>query len=118
MLIFLMLVYLPGARAGSDEEITHLLNYVATTACRYERNGKMYSGPKARDHMQMKYDYFKGKGKVSTAEEFIQYSATRSTMSKKHYRIHCENVAPVNSSDWLMAELKRYRLKETPQNDG
>ena len=39
----------------------------------------------------------------------IKYSATKSTMSGRHYKIHCEGKETVTSKEWLLGELKRYR---------
>ena len=112
MRIFMLgLLAIPFAGiAGTQQEIDHLLAYVSATDCLYERNGKQYSGVKARDHIVKKYEYFSDK--IESAEDFIQYSATKSTMSGKHYTIHCEGDEAIRSKDWLLAELKRYRAVE------
>ncbi len=93
--------------ADTQQEINHLLAFVANTTCQYERNGSVYDGVRAEQHIKRKYEYFKEK--INSAEDFIKYSATKSTMSGKRYKIHCENIATQNSSDWLLNELKKYR---------
>ncbi len=93
--------------ADTQQEINHLLEFVANTSCQYERNGNVYDGARAEKHIKKKYEYFKDK--INSAEDFIKYSATKSTMSGKKYKIHCENIATQNSSDWLLDELKKYR---------
>jgi hypothetical protein len=93
--------------ADTQQEINHLLEFVANTTCQYERNGSVYDGVRAEKHIKRKYEYFKDK--INSAEDFIKYSATKSTMSGKQYKIHCENIATQNSSDWLLDELKKYR---------
>jgi hypothetical protein len=93
--------------ADTQKEINHLLEFVANTTCQYERNGSVYDGARAEKHINRKYEYFKDK--INSAEDFIKYSATKSTMSGKHYKIHCDNIATQNSSDWLLNELKKYR---------
>ena len=93
--------------ADTQQEINHLLAFVANTTCQYERNGSVYDGVRAEQHINRKYEYFKDK--INSAEDFIKYSATKSTMSGKHYKIHCDNIATQNSSDWLLNELKKYR---------
>ena len=98
------------AVASSQQEIDHLLEFVASSDCRYERNGTMHGGQEASDHIRMKYDYYKNR--VETAEEFIRYSATKSKLSGKKYRIHCPGTSVIDSSDWLLQELKKYRLSE------
>jgi len=96
-----------GALAGTQEEIDHLLNYVANTPCKYDRNGTIHDGPEARDHINMKYEYYKKK--VKTPEDFIRYSATKSLMSGKKYKIRCPGAEAVFASDWLLDELKVLR---------
>jgi hypothetical protein len=91
----------------TQEEIDHLLNYVEITACKYERNGTIHHGKKAVKHIKNKYDYFEDD--IKTAEDFIQYSATKSTFSGDYYHILCDNQPPVRSKDWLLEELKKYR---------
>lgn len=93
--------------ADSEKEITHLLNFVATTSCQYERNGDIHTGSEAVEHIKKKYDYFRED--IETTEDFIKYSATKSKISGSHYKIHCPNQATIHSSSWLIAELERYR---------
>lgn len=88
-------------------EIEHLLNYVSSTHCQYERNGDMHSGQEAVEHIKKKYDYYDEE--IETAEDFIEYSATKSTLTGAPYKIHCEGQAPTTSRVWLLAELARYR---------
>jgi hypothetical protein len=106
VLCFLLLLSF-NVFAGSNKEIDHLLSYVSSTACIYERNGEMHSGQEAVEHIKKKYDYFFDD--IETTEEFIKYSATKSKMSGNHYKIHCANQPAIRSSAWLLAELNRYR---------
>ena len=99
-----------SSQASSLDEINHLLNYVGSTECNYERNGKMHKGLAAKKHIKKKYDYFYDD--IKTAEDFILYSATKSKISGKYYKIHCAGSPSINSNDWLQAELTRYRLSK------
>ena len=96
-----------SAVADTQQEIDHLLGYVADTNCQYDRNGTVHSGPEAMDHINMKYEHYRKKVKI--AEDFIKYSATKSMMSGKKYKIRCPGAEAVNASDWLLEELHRYR---------
>ena len=93
--------------ADTQAEIDHLLNFVANTSCEYDRNGTVYEGAEARDHINRKYEHYKKK--VKTAEDFIRYSATKSMISGRKYKIHCPGSETVNASDWLLEELHHYR---------
>ncbi len=106
-LFYAGMLFTGAVNADTQQEINHLLEFVASTSCQYERNGSVYDGVRAEQHIKRKYEYFKDK--IISAEDFIKYSATKSTMSGRHYKIHCDNIAIQNSSDWLLNELKKYR---------
>jgi len=99
-----------GAPAATDgpakDEIDHLLNYVATSSCTFVRNGSEYPAAKARDHLAGKYQF--AGSRISSAEDFIKYLATQSSMSGEPYHVKCgrnDGLAGV----WLTDELHRYR---------
>ena len=106
-LILSLTLFAGSVLADTQQEINHLLGFVAKTNCQYDRNGTIHSGPEARDHINMKYEHYRKK--VKTAEDFIKYSATKSMMSGKKYKIRCPGTEAVNASDWLLEELRHYR---------
>ena len=108
--IFLLLlsIFSLNTYASTQDEINHLLSFVVSTDCRYERNGTMHSGAEAAVHIKKKYAYFSDD--IKSTEDFIKYSATKSKMSGKYYKIYCNNKAPIKSQDWLLTELKSYRI--------
>lgn len=107
--IFLVLldIFSFSTFAATQDEIDHLLNFVAATDCQYERNGTMHTGAEAVKHIRKKYNYYLDD--IESTEDFIRYSATKSKMSGKYYLVHCINNAPVKSKDWLQKELKNFR---------
>jgi hypothetical protein len=88
-------------------EIEHLIYFIKNTSCQINRNGQYYDGEKAVAHIQKKYHYFRDK--INTTEQFVAYSATKSTMSRKYYMVKCGNQQPEKTKDWLLNELKKYR---------
>lgn len=96
--------------AAAQDEIDHLVAYVGSTQCQYERNGDMHNGQQAVEHIQRKADYYANK--IETAEDFIRYSATKSAISGRVYRIHCLDQPIISSSEWLMNELVKYRARD------
>ena len=88
-------------------EVEHLLNFVEHSSCRMVRNGKFYDGSKAISHIKRKYDYFKDE--IETTEQFIELSATKSTMSGKYYMVQCDDGKQLRTKDWLLNELENYR---------
>lgn len=89
------------------DEVTHLLEFVRNTPCTVERNGKRHDGENAYFHVKKKYDYFRDD--IGTTEEFIEYSATKSTMSGRFYMVICAGESPIRTRDWLLHELDIYR---------
>jgi hypothetical protein len=112
-LMMLFGILLPGLLVADDQqeitqqEIDHLLSFVANMACEYDRNGSIHNGPEARDHINRKYEYYKKE--VKTAEDFVKYSATKSKMSGRSYKILCPGEEAVSSSEWLLQELQAFR---------
>ncbi len=96
--------------ADQVKEVNHLLDYVKDSGCIINRNGTDYPANKGVDHIKRKYDYFRGD--INSSEEFIEYSASKSTMSGNYYTVTCPGKQTVKTRDWLLAELKRFRLKQ------
>ncbi len=106
---FLLLLNSEAAESNYKAEISHLLNYVKTTQCVYIRNGSEHNGQEAAKHIKSKYDYFESD--ISSAEDFIRLSATKSTISGTKYYIKCPGSPKIESGQWLLEELGRYRKK-------
>lgn len=95
----------PAARA----EVDALLTRLQASGCEFNRNGSWHAGADAKAHLLKKLDYLEGKGLVSTAEQFIEQGASSSSMSGKPYLVRCAGKAPVESRQWLKAELQAVR---------
>ncbi len=94
-------------------EIEHLLDYVAESGCEFYRNGTWHKDTKAaREHMELKYNYFSKRGKINSAEDFIEWAGTKSEISGKPYMVRCGDGSPVPASQWLSEELERYRRQK------
>ena len=100
--LLMLLSFHTAASAGTNEEITSLLLFIEQSECTFIRNGKHYDALKAREHIEKKYTYYKER--ITTAEDFILYSATKSSITGEPYMVICNGVNMV-SSDWLHAEL-------------
>lgn len=90
-------------------EINHLLDFVQSSGCDFNRNGTWYDSARARSHLQDKFDYAKSRS-LETADQFIDKIASRSGFSGKPYRVRCgsqqRDVGP-----WLSQELARFRQR-------
>jgi Family of unknown function (DUF5329) len=91
-------------------EVNHLLDFVKNSGCIINRNGTDYPAEKAIEHIEMKYDYFRND--INNSEDFIEYAATKSTMSGDYYMVTCPGEKTVRTQDWLMNELKRFRTEQ------
>jgi hypothetical protein len=91
-------------------EVNHLLDFVKNSGCIINRNGTDHPAEKGISHIEKKYDYFRDD--ISSTEEFIEYSATKSTMSGDYYTVSCPGKKTIRTQDWLMDELKRFRIEK------
>jgi hypothetical protein len=96
--------------AGQVSEVNHLLVFVKNSGCIISRNGTDHPAVKGISHIEKKYDYFRDD--IKSTEEFIEYSATKSTMSGDYYMVSCPGKEAIRTQDWLMSELKRYRSEK------
>ena len=102
-----------GTEAGGENitaAIEHLLSFVAHSDATFIRNKKDHTGEAAEDHMRKKYEHFRKK--IRTPEDFIRLAATKSLLSKKPYTVRTAEGNVIASSEWLQAELKRYREEQ------
>lgn len=91
-------------------EVEHLLEFVKNSPCTFIRNGSNYPGEESVAHIKKKYDYYRDD--IKTTEDFIKYSATKSTMSSKYYTVACPDNKPIKAKDWLLNELALFRSKQ------
>lgn len=98
-----------AASVLSRQEIEHLLAFIKSAPCQFNRNGEWHPAAKAAEHIAQKYQYAANKGLVASAEDFIEQAATQSSMSGQSYRVKCGADPELRSADWLRDELERYR---------
>ena len=88
-------------------EVVHLLHFLRSTSCNIDRNGKKYKGEEAYSLVLKKYKYLRDR--IKTTEEFIEHSATKSTLSGEYYFVICGSEQSQRMQDWLLQELSTYR---------
>jgi hypothetical protein len=113
--LLLALHFLTGeSRADVPEaqkpEVQHLLDYLKNSGCQMERNGSKHDAREAVEHIQKKYDYYKDD--IKTTEDFIERSASRSSLSGRAYQVLCPGEEARPTADWLKDELERYRKEQ------
>jgi len=118
-ILFLSLTSLVRADVppGQAKEVVHLLDFVQNSHCIINRNGTDYPAEKGVAHIKKKYDYFRDD--IKTTEDFIEYSATKSTMSGNYYTVTCADNETIRTRDWLREELKRFiGINKTGERQG
>ena len=115
MLLFASLVH-ADVPPETRHEVDHLIEFVSNTPCQIDRNWTKHSGPEALVHIQQKYDYFRDD--IKTTEQFIEYSASKSTMTGRDYLLKCKGQSTIKTRDWLLQELQQYRARRVSLNDG
>ena len=95
--------------APARAEVDALLTRLQASGCEFNRNGSWYAGAEAKAHLLKKLEALEGKDMVQTAEQFIERGAAASSMSGKPYLVRCAGKAPVESAQWLTAELQAVR---------
>jgi len=96
------------SQADTTIEIKHIIEYIENSKCIFIRNGKEYNTKEALAHIQNKYEYTKRW--IKSAEDFIKYAVTKSSMSGRPYTVRCDRRESL-SAEWLSEELKRFRKK-------
>jgi len=108
-----LLVLLVGGAFAADgtatdrQEIEQLLDFVGTSGCDFIRNGIRHHPEDAREHLAMKLS--RAGGRVETAEDFVRYVATGSSITGRPYGVACPGKKMIESRLWLITELERLR---------
>ena len=109
LLILFVPIFTIAETDQMQSEIDHLIMYIRNSDCKFIRNGQEHSPEEAVEHILKKFDYFKAR--ITTTEQFIDYCATKSTLSGKLYKIDCPDQEAVESKHWLLKELNKFRKK-------
>ncbi|MGI9320271.1 MAG: DUF5329 family protein [Thiogranum sp.] len=94
-----------------DKTVLHLIGHVSESDLTFIRNNDRYTSVEAAEHMNKKYQHFRED--IKTAEDFIERCASRSLLSGKPYLVINEQGKQVRTSEWLLAELADYRVRNT-----
>ncbi len=91
-------------------EIVALLGVVERSGCAFMRNDSWYSSADARKMLEHKLsDAMRVPGGVTSTEQFIEKSASRSSMSGRSYMVRCAEAKPVECGPWLVGKLVEMR---------
>ena len=96
----------PREQARIDYLIHDMEN---STGVKFIRNGTEYDGAAAAKHLQMKVSY--ASDRVKTAEDFIKYCASESSMTHQKYRIRLANGTTMDAASYFTWELRKFDEK-------
>jgi hypothetical protein len=89
-----------------SQKTDHLIAYVASLeGAVFIRNGSEHSPGEAAEHLQMKRE--KAGSRITTAIDFIEKVATKSSMSGKPYQIRFANGKTFSCETVIKVELKK-----------
>lgn len=112
--MFLVLIVAASARAAAPDaaakkEISYLIERLASSGCKFNRNGTWHDAPRAVSHLKRKYEYLLDKGLVADAYAFIQHAASHSSASGKPYLVKCGNQPETPSATWFREALAEFK---------
>ena len=111
ILLFYFIIFLfPKVELNSEsfhltekQKINFLLEELERSNLRFIRNGDEYSAKEAKEHMLKKLEY--AGDRVRTAEQFIIYIGTKSSLSGKPYFVLFPDGRKIESGKWLSEKL-------------
>lgn len=93
----------------AERETEQLIQALARSDCKFERNGSWHDAPQAEQHLRKKLAYLRKRGLADTAELFIERGASESSLSGKPYHVRCGKVPQQTAKSWLLARLQQLR---------
>ena len=92
-----------------QQEIGQLLAHLEASGCEFLRNGQWHDARAARAHIEAKYQYLLRRDLVQSTDDFIERTATSSSMGGGAYAVRCADGVVQPSGVWLRHELIRFR---------
>lgn len=103
-----------AAAASMPQEVEELLQAIERSGCEFYRNGSWHSGAETRRHLARKYEEVRRTQALTSAEDFIDGVATRSSASGLPYQVRCPGAAELPSGQWLRELLEQQRRAGSP----
>jgi hypothetical protein len=99
-----------GQQDVEQQKIAYLIASIAALQdATFIRNGKEYDAERAAEHLRLKLRYAGERAK--TAEDFIAYCGTGSSMSGTKYEIRFHDGRAVDSATFLHSKLAEYEAR-------
>jgi hypothetical protein len=114
LFVLLFAVTAESRTAVEDQKIEFLVGSIAALKdATFIRNGNEYDSQRAVDHVRMKLRF--AGNRVATAEDFITYCATGSSISGQPYKIRFSDGREITSSEFLHEKLSQFRPGFSPK---
>lgn len=105
--LLLLPVLLFARDAREQARIEYLLHTVeVTSGVKFIRNGSEYDGAAAAKHLRMKLAY--GGERLKTAEDFVKYCATESSMTHQKYKIRLSDGTTMDAAAYFAGKLREF----------
>ena len=93
--------------AREQARIDFLLHRVETSiGLTFLRNGAEHDAHAAAAHLREKLGY--AGGRVATAEDFIKYCASESSLTHQKYKVRLADKSILDAADYFRAELRKF----------
>jgi hypothetical protein len=103
-----------AAPAEEAKKIEYLIRSVEQTSnAKFIRNGKTYDAHAAAAHLREKLRA--GEGRIRTADDFIRYCASGSSVTGKPYQIRFDDGKVLTSEQFLRAKLRELDQRAAPR---
>jgi hypothetical protein len=73
---------------------------------KFIRNGSEHDGPAAANHLRTKLDY--AGERVKTAEEFVKYCASESSMTHQKYKVRTADGKTIDAAAYFAEQLREF----------
>ncbi len=108
LLLFICIPAVLFARDAREQaRIDFLIHHVENAhGLKFIRNGSEYDGAAAAKHLRMKLNY--GGERLKTAEDFVKYCASESSLTHRKYQIKLPDGSTVDSASYFAARLQEF----------
>lgn len=108
LLVVALLPSLMWAREEREQaRIDFLIRGVETSSgMKFIRNGSEYDGGAGAAHLRMKLSY--AGGRVKTAEDFVKYCASESSITHQRYKIRLADGTTTDAAAYFNAKLREF----------
>jgi hypothetical protein len=97
-----------GITASFSSDLELLFTKLEACQCTFIRNGSEHSPKEAIEHMRLKLK--NSGGRIQTIPNFIQYIATKSSLTGSIYKIRFKNREEIEAAPWLIERAKEMNI--------